>query len=72
MEINYNLTDPSKKENVKRSLVRSSKPESGQEPSNDCGERDCEDEDEDGVPAPITIAKRSKDLAKNDKRRVVC
>ena len=71
MEINDNFADSSKKD-VKRNLVKSSKPESRQDLNNDCGKRDCEDEDEDGLPAPITIAKRSKDMTKNDKRRIVC
>ena len=71
MEINDNLSDSLKRDD-KRSLVKNSKPDPVQDPRNNSGETNCEDENENGVPAPITIAKRSKDMTKNDKRRIFC
>ena len=71
VEINDNLPESSKKD--LRSLVKSSKTESENDSTIYGGERECEEEDEAGVPAPvITIAKRSKNLSKDDKRRVLC
>ena len=68
MEVNENITENIHNEQVKNTIKITKVPPGLISSRNDAKEQTFDEDDEAGVPAPITIAKQSKDLSK----KVIC